>query len=162
MELSRNSVINARYGQKAFINPRTRRPYLHGSAGHDYVLSLQIEKDLNGISGEIPIWEKHRNLYITGHVDLIKKIENFIFVIDYKPKQTPILSFNSLHASFINSIPQVAFYGLVVKRRFNIDNLLCATFNKNGVWIYEPKTLLNAIKTFLINNNRPCRWQKFL
>ncbi len=162
IELSKNSVIRERYGQKAFVNPTTKKPYAHGSAGHDYVLSLQMEKDSNSIGGEIPIWEKHKNLYLTGHVDLIKIIKNSVFVIDYKPNETPILSLNTLRKSFINSIPQVGLYGLIIKRNLSVNELLCASFNKLGVWIYEPETLLHTIKDFLNKHNRPCQWEEFL
>ncbi len=163
IELSKNSVIKTRYGQKAFINPVTRRLYTHGSAGHDYVLSFQIEKDNNSIGAEIPIWKRYENIYLTGHIDLIKIIDSTkIFVIDYKPEQTPILSMEALSLSFINSIPQVAFYGLVVKQKFGINELLCITFNKEGAWIYRPVVLLKEIRDFLTRFGRPCPWQRYL
>ena len=90
---------------------------------------------------EIPIWMWYIDHYLTGHIDLILFINDIIYVCDYKPEETPIPETTRLPYSFMRSIPQVASYALVLKNLFNIDNIMCITFNKSGAWIYGQKQL---------------------
>ncbi len=62
-------------------------------------------------------------------------------------------------------ITQVAAYGIMLKELFNILNLLCVTFNKNGAWIYKPREFLIKVNEFLLEHkiknieDRP--WEDF-
>lgn len=148
LELSKNKY----YKKEAFINPQTRAQYTHASAGHDYVLSKIMNQDENSVGVEVPIWKKHGNSYLTGHIDLIQVIDDTVFVVDYKPDETPIVSSSKMYESFINSITQVGSYGLLVKSEFKIEKLLCITYNKEGAWLYEPEIILKEVSEFLKKN----------
>ncbi len=103
--------------------------------------------------------------YLTGHIDLIVVIEGTIFVCDYKPEETPNPETTRLSYSFMRSIPQVASYALVLKKLYNIDDIMCITFNKKEAWIYESKATLTHLNNFIKKNkqykasNRP--WEKY-
>ncbi|GAG83098.1 unnamed protein product, partial [marine sediment metagenome] len=87
-----------------------------------------------------------------GHIDLIQVIDDTVFVVDYKPDETPIVSSSKMYESFINSITQVGSYGLLVKSEFKIEKLLCITYNKEGAWLYEPEIILKEVSEFLKKN----------
>jgi len=103
---------------------------------------------------EILIWIWHKDHYLTGHIDLILFIDDFIYVCDYKPEETPFAEATPLLYSFIRSIPQVASYALVLKNLFGINDIRCITFNKKGAWKYDPKTTLVHINNFIKKNKR--------
>ena len=123
----------------------------HGSAGHEYVLPFILKNILYSSGIEIPVWIQKKN-YLTGHVDLILIIGDIVIVADYKPNEDPFPQTSRTVDLFINSIPQVASYGLIIKDIFDINKLLCVTFNKSGAWIYKPEILLEEIDTFIIEN----------
>ncbi|MBD3353737.1 MAG: hypothetical protein GF364_19790 [Candidatus Lokiarchaeota archaeon] len=105
--------------------------------GHDVILKNILIQDENAIATEVPVWcdspEK-----LTGHIDLIRIKENILEVIDYKPE-----------GNFMRSLPQVACYGLLLKQRFNIDNIVCLSFNDKNIWEYEPEVVLQRINEIL-------------
>ncbi len=123
----------------------------HGSAGHEYVLPFILEHISYSSGIEIPVWIC-KNTYLTGHIDLIVILHDIIIVADYKPDENPFPQTHQTVNSFLNSIPQVASYGLILKELFNIKKLLCVTFNKSGSWIYEPEILLEEIDYFIVQN----------
>ncbi|KKM16965.1 hypothetical protein LCGC14_1680540, partial [marine sediment metagenome] len=137
----------------------------HNSPGHEFVLNKILEENSNSICMEIPIWMWHIDHFLTGHIDLILYINDIIYVCDYKPEETPIPETTRLSYSFMRSIPQVASYALVLKNLFNINDIMCITFNKSGAWIYEPKTTLTHLNNFIKKNkqykasDRP--WEKY-
>ncbi|MBD3338011.1 MAG: hypothetical protein GF353_02810 [Candidatus Lokiarchaeota archaeon] len=106
--------------------------------GHDPVLKNILIKDKDSIAIEIPVWMKLNNLPITGHIDLIQIVNNTIRIIDYKPE-----------GNFLHSLPQVASYGLLIKKLLKPKNLICASFNIKETWIYEPEILLKDIDKYL-------------
>ena len=67
---------------------------------------------------------------------------------DYKPSNTPLIT-SRISDNFINTIPQVSSYGLVLKKNFNIKKLYCVIFNEKGVWIYEPESILDKVNEFM-------------
>lgn len=73
---------------------------------------------------EIPIWMWHKDHYLTVPIDLILFIDDFIYVCDYKPEETPIAETTRLSYSFMRSIPQVASYVLVLKKLIGIEEKL--------------------------------------
>ena len=121
----------------------------HNSPGHEFVLNKILAEDSNSIGMEIPIWMWHVDHYLTGHIDLILVVDDIIYVCDYKPEETPSIETKRLSYSFMRSIPQVASYALVLKKLFGLEKILCITFNKKGAWIYEPKTTLARLNTFI-------------
>ena len=112
---------------------------------------------------EIPIWRQYNDIFLTGHIDLIQAVNDIIIVADYKPDET--ILFNTSEYSFLNSVPQVAAYGIILKELFRIRKLFCVTFNKTGAWIYEPKELFreinNFIKSYKIKNVEDRPWENF-
>jgi len=123
--------------------------------GHDPILKHILIKDKDSVAIETPIWRKVNNQYITGHIDLIQidtSNEDFVKVIDYKPE-----------GKFMISLPQVATYGLMLKKELNISNLKCISFNKKEAWEYDPSTLLTEIKEYLVSKGIKIRiWEDFV
>jgi len=82
-----------------------------------------------------------------------------------KPEETPDPDTTRLSYSFMRSVPQVASYALVLKREFKVENIMCATFNKMGAWIYEPEKTLLKLNQFIKKykqykaDDRP--WEKY-
>ena len=123
----------------------------HQSVGHEYVLPFILENIPYSSGIEIPVWI-YKNTYLTGHIDLILIIGSMVIVADYKPNEHPFPQTSRTVSSFLNSIPQVAAYGLIIKDLYCIRKLLCVTFNKTGSWIYKPEILLDEIDKFIIEN----------
>lgn len=116
------------------VNNINRKP------GHDPVLKNILITDSDSLAIEVPIWKKFNEEFITGHIDLIQVEEGTLKIIDYKPE-----------GRFLHSLPQVATYGLLIKRIFKIEDLKCVSFNKGSAWEYKPEILLNEIKDYLIS-----------
>jgi len=119
--------------------------------GHEPILKNILIKDNNSIAIEVPIWNKTEDNYITGHIDLIQFEKNYVKVIDYKPE-----------GDFLRSLPQVATYGLLMKKNLKLNDLLCISFNKNGAWVYNPKILLTDLKKFLKFHKIFRPWEEYL
>jgi hypothetical protein len=126
--------------------------YCHGSADHASVLSKILNESDYAIASEIPIYREYNKKFLIGHIDVLLVIDDFIYVCDYKPRTSPHPNANPC-MSFINSVPQVASYGLVIKRKLKLDKVLCISFNKLGAWIYEPKEVLDKITKFIKKEN---------
>ncbi len=153
IELSKN-----KYHKQSEIYPT------HNSPSHESVLKKILEEVTNSIGMEIPVWMWHMDHYLTGHIDLII-LNRTVYVCDYKPEETPNPDTTRLSYSFMRSVPQVASYALVLKREFKVENIMCATFNKMGAWIYEPEKTLLKLNQFIKNykqykaDDRP--WEKY-
>jgi len=120
----------------------------HNSPSHEAVLDKILEKHIDSIGTEIPVWSLFNDQYLTGHIDLILFIDDIIYVVDYKPEETPHIT-SRISYSFIRSIPQVSSYALILEREFGIKNIKCITFNKEGAWIYSPKVALEKFNEFI-------------
>jgi len=123
--------------------------------GHDPILKHILIKDKDSVAIETPIWRKVNNQYITGHIDLIQidtSNEDFVKVIDYKPE-----------GKFMISLPQVATYGLMLKKELKLSNLKCISFNKKEAWEYDPSILLTEIREYLVSKGIKIRiWEDFV
>ncbi|MFX1327056.1 MAG: PD-(D/E)XK nuclease family protein [Promethearchaeota archaeon] len=118
---------------------------------HDPILKYILINDKDSIAKEVPIWKKMKNVYLTGHIDLIQIENDTVKVIDYKPE-----------GNFLISLPQVAMYGLLIKSQLKINKIKCVSFNKEGAWEYDPNILKKDIKDYLISlriDERP--WENF-
>jgi hypothetical protein len=107
-------------------------------------------KDEDSIAIEVPIWSKIKERTITGHIDLVQIENNTIKIIDYKPE-----------GKFLFSLPQVAMYGLLIKKILHISDLNCITFNKNLVWEYKPEILLTDVSEILKSSGISQKWENF-
>jgi hypothetical protein len=118
---------------------------------HDHILKHILREDNKSIATEIPIWTKIPKS-LTGHIDLLRNEEDIIQVVDYKPE-----------GNFIRSLPQVAYYGFLIKRKFD-QNVQCISFNRNMEWSYDPVLALNAIDEILkeISADSIFDWQIFI
>ncbi len=121
----------------------------HRSPSHEAVLPNITYKNSWVIGSEIPVYlDSIENKELFGHIDLLLIIDKTLYVCDYKPDERP-LSLYRPSTSFINSIPQVVSYALILKKNYKIENILCITFNKKGAWLYEPQSILRKISYFV-------------
>jgi hypothetical protein len=120
--------------------------------GHNPILKNILIKDENSLAIEVPIWKEFQDTCLTGHIDLIQLENKTLKVIDYKPE-----------GNFLTSLPQVAMYGLLIKKIFDINDLKCVSFNKEEAWEYDPNILVEDITSFLESNNiKEREWEKFI
>jgi hypothetical protein len=119
--------------------------------GHVPILKNILIKDNDSIAIEVPIWSKNQSKYLTGHIDLIQVEDSLIKIIDYKPE-----------GNFLISLPQVATYGLLIKKMLNINNLKCVSFNIKGAWEYNPDILLTEISEYLNTQKILPKWEKYI
>ncbi|MBD3256068.1 MAG: hypothetical protein GF383_13310 [Candidatus Lokiarchaeota archaeon] len=119
----------------------------HGSAAHAVVLPKIVKNVEEAISCEVPLILK--DLY--GHLDLLIVKDGVVYAADYKP-DLKYESGTAPHTSFINSMPQVLAYALILKQMFNLREVRCITFNKEGAWYYEPESTLEELTKFVRMN----------
>ena len=140
---------------------------------HDSVLTAILLKLNNALSIETPIWlRKQRKLTdymnldndnynfsysnsITGHIDLLlyDEIGNNLIIADYKPE-----------GYFLRSLPQIAFYALILRRILNTSdlNVKCLSFNKDEAWIYNPEVLMEINEEMKKFGNPKLPWRRIL
>lgn len=124
----------------------------HGSPTHEAVLTNLVRNRDWAIACEVPVYFTPINpklATLLGHIDVLVYKDSIFYVCDYKPDQ---LSKASPYRSFLNSIPQIATYALVLKQMFNLKEIKCVTFNKKGAWLYDPTETLIEITEFMNNN----------
>jgi hypothetical protein len=124
----------------------------HGSPAHEVVLPNLVRSRDWAVACEVPVYLEPDNpdlATLLGHIDLLVIYDGVVYVCDYKPDQQ---SQATPYYSFINSIPQIATYALVLKRLFNLKEVKCVTFNKKGAWLYDPLITLTDITSFLLRN----------
>lgn len=139
-----------KYAQNVFDTYKKNN--INGIPGHEPILKNILIKDKDSVAIEVPIWKKKDDEYLTGHIDLIQFEKNVVKVIDYKPE-----------GNFLISLPQVALYGILMKRIFNIREIKCVSFNKNEVWEYNPEVLITDVKKYLISQRINGRtWEKYI
>ena len=86
---------------------------------HNDIQTRILEEDPHSLAMEIPIWGKPPTTphVVTGHIDLIRIIDDTLFIIDYKPEN-----------NFMPSVPQVAFYGLLMQKNLNLKEYQVCIF----------------------------------
>ena len=140
--------------------------------GHDPILNQILLTNEYALSLEIPIWTRKQTSLldfipikggslnfsfkksITGHIDLLlyDPIQQCPVVVDYKPE-----------GSFLRSMPQVATYGLLLKRILGIPKLLCVSFKRDEAWLYDPEILRHELEEKLVKFGNPkLPWRKFV
>ncbi len=114
-------------------------------------IQKEIKKRLASylISTELPLWVKSKAGLLTGHLDILLKVGDTLFVCDYKPDGLGDPKTTVLSSSFIQSIPQVAVYAKILKKEYGVKKVVCITFNhKNEAWIYHD-SLLSDLETYM-------------
>ena len=77
---------------------------------------------------------------------------NRLIIADYKPE-----------GYFIKSLPQVAVYGLLLKRILKFDDVFCLSFSKEQAWLYNPDILKEEIEDYIkIYGNPNLYWRKII
>jgi len=150
-----------------------KNPNYFNKPTHDSVLTAILLKLNNALSIETPIWlrkqkkltdymnlesENYNFSYsnsITGHIDLLlyDDIGNNLIIADYKPE-----------GYFLRSLPQIAFYALILRRILNIKdlNVKCLSFNKDNAWIYNPEILKEINEEIKKFGNPKLPWRGIL
>ncbi|MFW9805323.1 MAG: hypothetical protein ACFFFK_01180 [Candidatus Thorarchaeota archaeon] len=102
------------------------------------ILKMFVLKDPHTIAIEVPVWSERYKL--TGHVDLIRYVDGFIHVCDYKPG--PL---ERTKSRFMDSIPQVAAYGEMITHHLAntlrsafeaplLPKIKCCIFDTHSCW----------------------------
>ena len=105
---------------------------------------------LNPIATEIPVWKKYfkTNEYITGHIDFLFALDNYLIIADLKPQG---------RQEILKAIPQLLAYAMMLKERLkslNDDRLLsfkflCLGFSKDEAWVFDPDDVKKEILYFM-------------
>lgn len=130
---------------------------------HEAITTKIVENYENCIGIEIPIWKLiGMELFLTGHPDILLIWNDILLIADYKPSQ--LTSKVTLRRKFFHSLPQIISYGVLFKRKFDIRNILCITFNHFKAWIYDPEFLLKKLKRILLKYNKNVKmpWNSYL
>jgi len=78
-----------------------------------------------------------------------------------------LIYFRHIPCRFINSIPQVAGYGLLIGDMFKSEiiknKIKSVIFNKNGIWIFDPTTALKRVTNLMHEcaPNKVLQWEKY-
>jgi hypothetical protein len=127
---------------------------------HNPILKRILITNNNALSTETPIWStlndisgKQKTLFdtmackqskpcspFTGHIDLLlfDESDDSLVVADYKPER-----------EYLKTIPQVAFYGLYMKKMLQIPKVKCISFSKEDAWLYDPDIIINELPRLL-------------
>ncbi|KKL79234.1 hypothetical protein LCGC14_2016880, partial [marine sediment metagenome] len=132
--------------------PQGLKSPVSGTPTHEAVLNNIMLYSKYAIASELPVWFKSGQNLLTGHIDLVLQIGDALYVVDYKPLDTPFLT-SRISDNFINIVPQLATYGMIVKRSLNIKKVYCIAFNSEGAWVFEPEGILNKISDFMRQQN---------
>ncbi len=106
-------------------------------ADHGIVADF-LRTDPYSIAIEIPVWSNQYNL--SGHIDLIRIVDDVIHVCDYKPGKLETTS-----ARFFESIPQIAAYGEMLSHHLAstlrsaleaplLPEVRCCIFDTHSSW----------------------------
>ncbi len=131
--------------------------------GHGPVLDKILQLNKNALAVEVPIWTTtERNLInqeltitpytcmcneiFTGHIDLLlfDETDGSLVVADYKPEN-----------HLLRSLPQVATYGLVMKRLLKLKHVKCVSFSKEKAWVYDPEIVRSSLPQFMVQYGNP-------
>ena len=77
------------------------------------------------------------------------------------PDKTPLVT-KDLSKNFINSVPQLAIYALIIEEVFGLE-VKCVMFNEEGVWEFDPEILHDITKWYHDNkiSNKPLPWELY-
>lgn len=114
-----------------------KRNYLSSSADHGILQEFLIH-DPQTIAIEVPVWSDRYS--ITGHIDLIRYVDGFIQISDYKPG-----SLESTKRRFLDSLPQVSAYGEMMAHHLAgtlrsaldaplLPQIRCSIFDTHSCW----------------------------
>ena len=107
---------------------------------HTNVQVFLLNNDKKTIAVEIPIWLENNEMkefnfkekkHLTGHIDIIRKENNNIWVWDYKP--------NAEKQKYAST--QLYFYAAMLSKRTNIPlkEFRCGYFDENIAYMFKPE-----------------------
>ena len=111
---------------------------------HNKIQNYFLQNDKRTIAVETPIWMKKEELKnfeeifnskepLTGHIDLIRSEDNYIWVWDYKP--------NAKKEKYAST--QVCLYATMLSKRTNIpiEKFKCGYFNEKIAFVFKPQNI---------------------
>ncbi len=115
------------------------------------ILTEFIEHDQHTIAIEVPVWSER--YHTTGHIDLIRWIDDTIHVCDYKPG--PL---DSTNKRFTDSLPQVSAYGEMITHHLAstlrsaleaplLPNIRCCIFDTHSCWTFGAELFVTLLAT---------------
>ena len=115
------------------------------------ILQEFLQNDPLTLAIEVPVWSERYK--ITGHIDLIRYVDGYIQISDYKPG-----TLESTQRRFLDSMPQVAAYGEMMAlhlantlREFLDAPLLpkirCCIFDTHSCWEFGAQMFIQLVET---------------
>ncbi|TXT55785.1 MAG: hypothetical protein BAJATHORv1_30167 [Candidatus Thorarchaeota archaeon] len=113
----------------------------HSFRADHSILQDFLYEDSSALAIEIPVWSDHYK--ISGHIDLIRFVDDKIQVCDYKPG--PL---DNVARRFLDSIPQVASYGEMLSHHLAqtlrsaleaplLPKVECCIFDTHSCWKFN-------------------------
>jgi hypothetical protein len=137
------------------------REYHRDRNATDYMMDHSIIQDFLirdplTLAIEIPVWsEKYQ---ITGHIDLLRFVNDRVQVCDYKPGTQTTTS-----KRFLNSLPQVSAYGELMAHHLSntlrpalnaplLPKVECCIFDAHSCWIFGAELFITLHASGNISN----------
>lgn len=114
-------------------------------------------KDKGLIAIETLVYYKNEGKIFAGHIDFLVHIDDTIYIFDYKPKADFSLNPKYVSNIFIDKVPQVGGYGVLMAKshlyrdlRYNPNlKIQCVIYNRDGYVVFNPENALAAYIAFL-------------
>jgi hypothetical protein len=115
------------------------------------ILKEFLFNDPNTIAIEVPVWSERYK--VTGHIDLIRYIDGYIQISDYKPG--PL---ESTKRRFLDSLPQVSAYGEMMALHLAgtlrsaleaplLPKIKCCIFDTHSCWHFGAEMFVQLQET---------------
>ncbi|MFW9879354.1 MAG: hypothetical protein ACFFG0_40270, partial [Candidatus Thorarchaeota archaeon] len=147
----RSGIVNEilEYSQNSHYK-KLQRTGAGGAPDHKFVGPKIVEKVKGAFASEILFWFDAGSDKVFGHPDVLAFDGKVLYVCDYKPN----LDFKgrTYSSDFINAIPQIVSYALMIKKTFKIKDVKCLIFNQEGAKVFDPSIVFNEIRAILIRN----------
>ena len=122
------------------LSQMTQKAIELNGKSHTNIQVFLLNNDKKTLAVEIPTWLENNEMKefkfkekkpLTGHIDIIRKENNNIWVWDYKP--------NAEKQKYAPT--QVYFYALMLSKRTNIplENIRCGYFDENIAYLFKPE-----------------------
>ncbi|MFC1648062.1 PD-(D/E)XK nuclease family protein [Nanoarchaeota archaeon] len=118
--------------------------WAHYKTAHSNVQVFMLQNDPGTLAVETPIWlekKEHKPVFndsLSGHIDILRKEDNKIWVWDYKP--------NAHREKYATT--QTFFYALMLSQRTGIplNKFMCGYFDQATSFVFKPELKLKAIQ----------------
>ncbi len=132
-----------------------RRARSDGARRADHGILVEfLFKDPKSIAIEVPVWSNAYNL--SGHIDLVRIVDDTVHVCDYKPG--PL---ESTSRRFFDSIPQVSAYGEMLSHHLAstlrsaldaplLPKVQCCIFDSHSSWYFGAEMYVTLLSTGML------------